>query len=82
MNVRVLTEDGVMMVDAATLTWEEHEALIDHWEQVFRFAVEQGVKDEDWLEERLGTIERARLRLYLGEVPFLGERPPRLVGPS
>lgn len=80
-KVRVLTAEGVIFVEAATLTWEEHEALIDHWRAVFLFAVEAGAKDEDWLADRLAVLDRARLRLYSGEVPYLGER-PRLVGPS
>lgn len=76
-TIRVLTTEGVKQLPAAEATFHEHELAIDHWEAVFRHVARPGGPKDDgtgeWLEERLAMLQRARDRLYSGDVPYKGK---------
>ena len=69
MKIKVCSTEGVIDVGADTMTFHEHELVIDHWEAVFRDVHQRGLKDDAWLAERLAVVKSGRDRLYAGEIP-------------
>lgn len=73
MKIRMLTPNGVELIEAETLTFHEHEMILDHWEAVFETLHERGTISDAELEKKRAMNKRARDKLYAGEIPTKGD---------
>ena len=78
MNVKVLTQGGIVEVEASELTFREHLTVIGHWRAVYRSMTGPGrvhEGDEEWLADRMEVLDRAEEELRSGRVPYKIEGP-------